>query len=128
MDDRIREETELLSRRFPDLVVRDRWFWLPSYRLGEGWEPSVSPVAFFVREGYPGVSPYGIYVPVGIKFNGKSPKNYKEPAKPSPPFDGEWGVFSWEAAAWHPSADPQKGHNLLNWVEGFSERFREGAR
>jgi len=126
MDDRIREETELLRGQYPDLVVRDRWIWLPSYRLVEGWEPLETPVAFFVREGYPGISPYGIYVPTGITFNGKTPDNYKEPAKPPPPFDGAWGVFSWEASSWNPSADPRRGHNLVNWVAGFIDRFKEG--
>ncbi len=126
MEERIREETELLRERFPDLVYRDRWIWLPCYRLTEGWNPADVPVAFFIRDGFPGISPYGIYVPAGIRFKGRVPSNYKEPAKPSPPFDGAWGVFSWEATSWQPSADPRKGHNLVNWVVGFIDRFKEG--
>ncbi|MHC4402338.1 MAG: hypothetical protein ACYTG0_21955 [Planctomycetota bacterium] len=126
MDKRIAQELELLRRQYPDLVHKERWVRIARYELVDGWVRAEVPVAFFIREGYPGVSPYGIYVPVGTRYQGQMPKSYKEPAKPQPPFDGTWGVFSWEAASWHPTADPEKGHNLLNWAQGFIDRFKEG--
>ncbi|REJ88252.1 MAG: hypothetical protein DWQ35_19935 [Planctomycetota bacterium] len=126
MDDRIAHELDILRQQYPDACYQNRWVLLRRYQLSEGWEPPALPVAFFIREGYPGISPYGIYVPAGIRFQDQTPKNYKEPATPAPPFDGQWGVFSWEAADWRPAATPEGGHNLVNWVHGFLSRFREG--
>ncbi len=35
--------------------------------------------------------------------------------------------FSWQPVGWQPTAElVTAGSNLLNWVVGFSERFREG--
>lgn len=127
MDERIAREIELLRRHYPDLVYKDRWVLLPHYQLTEGWVPRESPIAFFIRDGFPGVSPYGIHVPAGILFQGNKPNNYTEPSNPQPPFDGNWGVFSWEASNWHPTANPETGHNLVNWALGFANRFKEGV-
>ena len=65
-------------------------------------------------------------MPAGILFKGEKPDNYTEPAGSQPPFDGTWGIFSWEAADWRGTADPRTGHNLLNWVLGITKRFEEG--
>ena len=126
MDARIEEELALLRQVYADLQYRDRWVLIPNYPLPPGWSVSASNVAFFIRQGFPGVSPYGIYVPMGLRFNGAKPNNYDDNAGTQPPFGGTWGVFSWEAADWRPTANPRHGHNLINWVQGFAERFREG--
>lgn len=126
MDRRIEQELALLRGIHPNLRYHDRWALIPQYELPAGWSPAVLDVVFFIRQGFPGVSPYGIYVPAGIRYNGQQPKNYKEPAPQQPPFEGSWGVFSWEAADWRPTANPRNGHNLVNWVQGFAHRFKEG--
>ena len=84
-------------------------------------------IAFFVRDGFPSIGPYGLHVPAGLRIGDAVPKNYKEPAGDRPPFDGEWGTFSWESADWRATADVRSGHNLLNWALGAANRFREGA-
>jgi len=88
----------------------------------------VTAVAFQILVGYPGTPPYGIFVPAGITFNGSRPNNYAEPAGTQPPFGGTWGVFSWlpVEGEWRPGATPAAGTNLLTWVLGFADRFREG--
>lgn len=126
MKERIDLELALLRGVYPDVAYNDRWVLVPKYPLPPGWSSGVSDTAFFIRDGFPGVSPYGIYVPAGLRFNGATPNNYAEPAGTQPPFGGTWGIFSWEAVEWHPTADPKNGHNLLNWVQGFAQRFREG--
>jgi hypothetical protein len=102
---------------------------IPSYSMPPGWNRAVSDVAFQIPVGYPGTPPYGFYVPAGIAFKGQRPNNYTEPAQNRPPFDGEWGIFSWAPAdgQWRATGDLSTGCNLLNWVLGFSKRIQEGV-
>lgn len=132
MENRIDEEIALLRRRWPQLeyVPNGRWAQLPQYGpLPDGWSPVIMPVAFQIQLAHPGTPPYGFYVPAGILFCGQRPNNYSEPAPTQPPFAGSWGIFSWqpEDGQWLPRADIAAGSNLLNWVLGFIERFREGV-
>lgn len=123
---RIEEELGLLRNRFPGVEYSNRWVRLPSYPLPPGWSLGWTPVAFHMRDGFPGIGPYGIYVPAGLRFQDKLPSNYSEPAGSQPPFGGNWGVFSWEAEGWFAKADIRAGHNLLTWTEGIIKRFKEG--
>jgi len=132
MEERIKEELTLIRQQFPDAEYHEEGHWvrIPSYPLPEGWNRSSTEVAFQipVDRGYPGTPPYGIYVPVSLRFQGARPDNYTEPASNQPPFSGTWGIFSWTPAdgQWRPTADLRKGSNLLNWILGFADRFREG--
>jgi len=130
VDERVKIEIEMLRARYPDLQVSpdERWVLVPSYPLPPGWKLSSTSVAFQIPVGYPGTPPYGIYVPVGLLFQEKRPNNYTEPAASQPPFAGNWGIFSWQPqdSKWFSRADPVTGSNLLNWVIGFTDRFREG--
>lgn len=130
MNERIRQELELLRRRYPDLEYKEegQWARIPSYQLPAGWNRSSTEVAFQIPVGHPGTPPYGIYVPAGLSFNGIRPDKYNEPASTHPPFSGTWGMFSWSPAdgQWRPTADLTTGSNLLNWVLGFGDRFRAG--
>lgn len=128
--DRISAEIALLRRVFPRLEHRESWVRLPGVPLPAGWVPSPSDVAFQISDAFPGAPPYGIFVPVGLRFNGAMPQNYTEPAASQPPFGGSWGVFSWsvaDGADWRPTASVEHGVNLLQWVRGFTQRFLEGA-
>ncbi len=130
MEDRIQQELKLLRSRFPNLEYREegRWIRIPSYPVTEGWSRSATEVTFQIPTSHPGAPPYGIYVPVGLTFRGEPPNNYREPAPSQPPFGGSWGIFSWAPldGQWRPTADIITGSNLLNWVLGFADRFREG--
>lgn len=129
MHERIEAELQLLRNRFPDMEYRPdgHWFRIPSYSLPEGWNRKLTEVAFLVPVGYPGTPPYGIYAPLDLLFNGARPDNFV-PAPNPPPFVGSWGIFSWTPAEgqWRPTADLQRGSNLLNFVMSFGDRFREG--
>lgn len=130
MRERLGRELELLRRHFPAVeYVEDGWFRVPGYRLPPGWNRASTDIAFWARAEYPGTPPYGIYVPAGIRFKEQNPGNYQEPSSPQPPFGGTWGIFSWqtEEATWRPAATIEGGSNLLNWVRGVEQRFREGA-
>ena len=129
LEERIQKELELLRTRYNvDFVEEGRWARIASYPLPPGWNRPVTDVAFQVLVGYPGTPPYGIYVPVGIAFNGQSPNNYQEPAPTQPPFGGAWGIFSWQPEGqWRATTDIISGSHLMNWVIGFAGRFGEGA-
>lgn len=130
MQERIKAELALIQQRFPDTAYREAGCWVrvPSYPLPDGWNRLVTDVAFQISGGHPAAPPYGFYVPSGIQFQGTTPSNYTEPADNQPPFGGTWGLFSWAPSdgEWKPTTDVQKGSNLLHWVRGFAERFREG--
>ena len=131
MQERIDAELALLRQFHPDLryVAEGQWMCLPGYPLPSGWSADRIAVAWQVPPGYPGTPPYGIYVPAGLLFKGGRPNNYTEPAGAQPPFGGRWGIFSWAPAdgQWCPRADLRRGVNLLTWILGFAERFREGT-
>lgn len=130
MQERVEEELALIRQQFPDTEHYEEGHWvrIPSYPLPEGWNRPSTEVAFQIPIGYPGTPPYGIYVPAELQFQGTRPDNYTEPASNQPPFSGTWGIFSWVPAngQWRPTAELRKGSNLLNWVLGFAERFKEG--
>ncbi len=126
MEGRIVEEFQLLQEVYTLAIRKERWIWLPEYALPEGWSSRNIPVAFFIRDGYPATGPYGIHVPSGLRFKDTLPNNFNDSVE-GPPFEGKWGMFSWECEGWRPTADPRGGHNLLTWVRGFAARFKEGV-
>lgn len=119
------EEFSLLQEAYPDAVYKDRWVLIPSYPFPAGWSLSLGPVAFFLKPPYPAASPYGVFTPTGLTFEGKPPANYAA-ANPNPPFPGSWAVFSWQAETWRPGATAADGHNMLTWATGIGRRFMEG--
>ncbi len=128
MRDRIEAELDHLRTRYPELEYRPdgRWVRIPSYPLPPGWNRSETDIAFQIPTQYPGNPPYGFYVPTGLTYNGQRPNNCAD--NNTPPFDASWMLFSWQPDGnWAPGADLRSGHNLLNWVMGFWQRFAEGV-
>jgi hypothetical protein len=126
LEDRLHGELELLRTRYPDVVRNGMWFLLPSFPLPPGWSRERADVAVFLRAGYPGVGPYGIYIPQDLRFGDKAPENYQPRAEQQPPFAGNWAMLSWEAEQWFGNTELQAGHNLLTWTDGIAKRFRQG--
>lgn len=128
--ERIDAELSLIRTRYPDVDYAEAgdWVRVPSYALPEGWNRSATDVAFQIPTGYPGVPPYGIYVPSGLRFQGARPDNYTEPASAQLPYAGNWAMFSWQPAdgEWRATTDLRNGSNLMNWIIGFGVRFKEG--
>lgn len=131
MEGRIEAELALLRAFYAEVEYEPSGLWVcvRRYPLSPGWSAVETAVAAQLPVGYPGTPPYGIYVPVGLTFQGQRPNNYTEPASAQPPFGGAWGVFSWQPVdgEWRPAATTQAGTNLLTWVRGFAYRFKEGA-
>ena len=131
MRKRIAQELDLIRQVYDRVEYREQgyWFYVPSYTLPEGWNRVTTDVAFQVDVSYPVQPPYGFYMPAGIRFQGKYPDSYDETGGIAPPFDGQWGFFSWavEDGDWKSGIDVTSGTNLLDWVVGLAKRFREGA-
>ena len=92
--------------------------------------PRLALVPIDVVAGYPATPPYGIFVPVGIRFRESIPSSYTEPAANQPPFPGPWGIFSWSPGdgEWQvPSTEVIGRASLLSFVRGFAVRFGEGV-
>jgi len=130
MNDRIKEEFELLGRHFKvEYIEAGQWVKIKDYPIPSDlhWNRQTTDVCFQIPVGYPGTPPYGFYVLVGIQYDGSPPNNYQEPAQNSPPFPGVWRIFSWQQdSSWLPKADLRTGSNLLNFVRTFKDRFLEG--
>jgi hypothetical protein len=131
MTPRLKKEFELLVLRYPGTLFIDEgsWFRIPGYPLPGGWNRQSTDTAFQVPAGYPGSPPYGIFVPAGLRFKETKPESYQEPANNRPPFEGDWGFFSWSVdGQWMvPTADFVGGANLLSFVTSFADRFAQGA-
>lgn len=129
MNTRIKAELALLRQHFDHIehVLEDRmhWFKVQSLKMPEGWAPAKVPVVFSVTEGYPGVQPYGFFVPVELNLAGESPTEHSAPHQPS--FGGTWRFLSWTPEGWQETADLNTGSNLLAWVRTFPHRLREGV-
>lgn len=130
MQTRIDQELELLQYYYPSFKYNSagQWVLIPCYPLPRDWNRETTEVVFQIPVTYPANPPYGIYVPTGIRFQNTLPNNYKEPADIQVPFDGKWGIFSWqpEDGQWRATGDLISSSSLLNWVQGFSKRFQEG--
>lgn len=126
---RVAAELALLRTYYKDVDEQGGWVRIRNYPVsGPGWGNELLDIAFQIPTGYPGTPPYGIYVPIGLRYQGNVPKNYREPADNKPPFDGNWGFFSWtpDDGQWRPTASLVSGSNLLNFVRSFADRLREG--
>ena len=131
MTPRVTKEIELLQRAYPSMKHDgNSWIFIPSYPLPTGWNRTATDVAFQIPAGYPATPPYGVYVPVGIRFGVAAPANYTEPAANQPPFPGQWAIFSWAPGdgEWQVATTEVIGRaSLLSFVRGFHDRFVEGA-
>lgn len=129
-DARLAEEHELLIGRYGEVQRDGAWFLIPNYAIpASGWNRTETAIALRAQPGFPGTPPYGIFVTSGIRFNGAIPQNYQEAIADRPPFEGDWGLFSWALADgdWRPGATAAAGSNLLNFAIGAVTRFHEGA-
>ncbi|MDB5853316.1 MAG: hypothetical protein JWR22_1357 [Herminiimonas sp.] len=127
-DLRIHEEFAALRNRFGNVQLTENWILIPEYTLPDGWGTKSVAVAFQIPPSYPAAAPYGFYVPSSLAFNGVVPGSFQQVAANRPPFDGSWGMFSWAYDGnWMAAAEFGAGTNLVNYADGFHQRFREGA-
>lgn len=132
MNARMTEELALLRQHYEKVEYSTdnamHWFRVQSLNTPDEpgqWSPPRIPVVFAVTEGYPGIPPYGFFVPGGLNLNGKPPSESSAPHQL--PFEGEWRFLSWASESWCATADVQSGSNLWGYVRTFIHRLREGV-
>jgi hypothetical protein len=126
LEERLDRELQILQGKYPGAIRNGMWFLVPEYPLPSGWSHDKVSVVAYLRAGYPGTGPYGIYIPQELRHDNQLPESYRNVAELQPPFGGTWAFLSWEAEQWFATAEPQGGHNILTWVDGFAARFRQG--
>ena len=130
---RLKEEYRLIATVFPSVIRSGDWFLIQDDARATrwGWLPDPFPVAFHAQPGHPGQVPYGIYVLSSARVGGHAPNNFRANANNRPPFEGQWGVLSWQGdtddTPWVPAQLIREGANLLNFLITFEERFKEGV-
>ena len=130
---RLEKEYRLIATVFTSVVRSGDWFLIPDDARAKryGWTPDPFPVAFHAQPEHPGQVPYGIYVPSSALIGNQRPNNFRTNASNRPPFEGQWGVLSWQGdndgTPWVPAQAIREGANLLNFLITFDERFKDGV-
>lgn len=128
MTRRIVEELRLLRGQYAHVEHAEandlHWFFVSTVRMPDTCSPAEIEVVFAVTQGYPGVEPYGFFIPHSLTVHGSPPSEIGAPHPP--PFPGEWRFLSWSPVDWRATADVQSGSNLWGWVRSFVRRLREG--
>ena len=129
MNERINAEFALLRLHYASVDYLEanamHWFRVQALKTPENWVPVEISVVFAVTNGYPGVQPYGFFVPKELNLKGKPPSEHDAPHPP--PFEGDWRFLSWQPQGWQAIADVRSGSNLWGWVRTFMYRLREGV-
>jgi hypothetical protein len=123
----VTRQLELLRAQWPDLeyVQAGHWVRIPHWRIPAGWEPPTVDVAFQIKDS-PDQPPYAFMVNTDVlTYNGAPPANWSPGVQSG--FPGTWGQFSWAPETWTPTADPDRGPNMVAFVRSFHNRFNEGA-
>lgn len=127
MHQRVREEIELLKRRFPDLQHGDQLDWvliLELVLLAGRFNKERTKLLFRIPVGYPQTGPDNFFVDVDLRLkDGSNPPAFnanKESSSGPAPVPGDWGWFSWHPQSWRPAATIEGGDNLLGFVRAIN--------
>lgn len=127
MTEWVTRQLELMRTQWPDLEYSPvgHWVRIPDWRLPAGWDPSVVDVAFQVKDSAD-QPPYAFLVNTAvITHDGNPPGNWSTGVQTC--FPGTWSQFSWAPDMWTPTADPDRGPNMVAFVRSFTTRFDEDA-
>lgn len=125
MQDRIKQELEMLSKQYGDLEVGENldYVIIKEFSLSDKWNREVTEIFFAIPAGYPSVKPDNFSVTAGLKTkDGRVPGNYSEPQSHH---GKQWGLFSYHVEEWKPSPDIISGHNLQTFLVGIENRLKE---
>lgn len=123
MTDRIKRELALVAAAHGELEVDPdlRWFIVKRWPLVAGWNKDHTKVLVQIPPGYAVTPPDNFFTDSDLALKGGGqPGN----ATAAQPINGQqWLQFSYhiEAGDWQ----PDKGHNLLTFLVGVSNRLRE---
>jgi len=131
MYDRVRDELDRLSKRFPRITSGEQlnYFVIPCFPLPEGrYEQRETPILVMIPPGYPNTGPDNFFVRQDLRLvGGGSPPAFNPNSNSSSgpaPIPGEWGWFSWHPQVWRPAAQVERGDNLETYLRGVSMCLR----
>lgn len=122
MTDRIKRELALIASAYGELEVDPdlRWFIIKRWQLVAGWNKEYTRLMILIPPGYALTPPDNFFTDpdLGLKGGGQLGN-----ASVAQTINGQWLQFSYhiEAADWQ----PDKGHNLLTFLAGVSNRLKE---
>jgi hypothetical protein len=102
------------------------WFIIKRWPLDSGWTKQETQILVLLPGGYPTTPPDNFYADPDLRLaNGSAPGN----TSPVSLHGAQWLHFSFhvESDDWQPHADPEKGHNLLTFLEGVARRLTEAS-
>jgi hypothetical protein len=128
MHERVKEEIEILRRKFPDLQYGEEWNWvlIPKYPLPDLFTKSDTNLLWIIQPGYPQTAPDDFFVDGDLRLkNGSNPPAFNAGPNSSSgvaPVSGNWGWFSWhpESGKWKPAAEIEKGDNFLTFLRSVN--------
>ena len=126
MNERVREEIELLMKQIPELRHGDQleWVLIPELVLPEGrFNKPSTKVLFKIPVGYPQTGPDNFFVDADLRLKGgANPPAFNLGSQSSSgpaPVEGQWGWFSWHPQSWRPAATIEGGDNLCGFVRSI---------
>lgn len=129
MTDRLEAEVKLLLEDGWEVDTGPEYQWIvvKAVPLPEGWNGPETDVLIKIRPGYPTTPPDNFYTDADLRLaSGNKPGN----APNEETIAGrKWLMFSYhlEGGDWDPHAEPEKGHNLLTYLEGVRRRLSEAS-
>ena len=123
--DRRKKEIELLKKKYGVVEYSPNldWMLIKQFSLPPGWNREKTSLLILIPSGYPTTPPDNFYVEPGLKTaEGTVPSNYSEGKNV---LKGKWGQFSFHVKEWSPTAEIEKGDNLLTFILGAQKRLYE---
>lgn len=127
MNERARQEIELLKGQYPSLRHGDQldWVLIPELVLLLGrFNKAGTQVLFRIPVGYPQTGPDNCFVDGDLRLkDGTNPPAFNpgpESSSGRAPIEGTWGWFSWHPQNWRPAATIEGGDNLLGFVRSIN--------
>jgi hypothetical protein len=87
-------------------------------KLPAGYNASTTNLFLNVPPDYPlsppGIDPYPVFLPAGLKYHSRTPNDYHENRQPNftPPGWGSWAWFCFQDITWDPRRD-----NFIRFIE-----------
>ena len=104
----------------PDLT----WFIVPHWTLPAGWSKGQTNLLVLMPPGYSVTPPDNFYVDPDLRVaSGSIPGSTSTESQAG----RQWLRFSYHAEGgdWSPHAEPERGHNLLTFLQGVTTRLSE---
>jgi len=127
MHERVRQEIELLRKKYPSLEHGQQldWVLIPEFELPPNrFKEDKTRLLFVIPVGYPNTGPDNFFVDMDLHLqNGGTLPGFNPNSNSSngaAPVPGNWGWFSWHPQTWRPAASIDSGDNLLTFVRGVN--------